>query len=643
MKKLTLLFALVCSLQLFAELQNGVIYVKPGATGTGASWADALGDIQTAINLAKSDNPAARKDVWVAAGEYEISTAINLIDSVNVYGSFVGTETAVAERAKMANGKAWEFEHPTTLTGNNCRIVQASKRPFIYATVLDGFILKGGNGNSTVTPGSGGAIMIQPNVVLQNCIIKNSSSAAAGGGVMMNGGGTVRFCLIKDNVHTTGGNGGGGVFCNTSSYGYVGYIENCEITGNSSNIRGAGIGVQGSTNTYVSNCKIYNNTSIDGTVLKPGAGVYSNSAFNRISNCLIYNNTGASAVYYNGGSFFNNTVVKNVGGLYTGSNAINLTNNVVWACATDATGATATSITGAANASSTVQNNATYNPLPTDKSWTLADNILLSSNVSNGDVVDPAPGTVGSGPKFHKVSSFFGATTISEQLLNLDSVNWNINTVSPLVNMGKVVAAVTEDFTGLVRPQGFPIAEAKYDIGAYELPYYLVVAGEGETGNGYVYSSMGEILAKDYTYGYAKGSKLELFFEPKTSYKMERAYYTISTDGGNTFTGNEVDFMQDIDQDGFWSMTVQNSFKVNVVWVSLTALQNLGSTQINCFGTKGGIQIRGIEQKETVKLYNLSGMEVRKQNAITGDVFINVPQGIYIVRIGDKAAKVVVE
>ena len=639
MKKLTLLFALICSLQLFAEPQNGVIYVKPGAAGTGASWTDALGDIQTAINLAKSENPAARKDVWVAAGEYTISTSISLLDSVNVYGSFAGTETAVAERAKVANGKAWEFINPTILIGSGARLMQSGGH-LDKETIIDGFIMRNGNGTGTVLNNSGGAVIVRGNLVYQNCIMRNNSTIGGGGAASMTGG-TIRYCLFENNSQVTGANGGGAIFANSPA-GYPAYIENCVIRGNSSTIRGAGIGVQGVEMTYITKIEIYNNTAVDGTTLKPGAGIYSNSGNNRISNCLIYNNSGASAVYYSGGSFFNNTVVKNIGGIYTAGNTINLTNNVVWACF-DQLANSATSITGAANVNSTVHNNATYNPLPTDKSWNLADNILLSSNISNGDVVDPAPGTVGSGPKFHKVSSFYGAATTPEQLLNLDSVNWNINNASPLVNMGKAVATVTGDFAGVNRPQGFPAVDARYDIGAYELPYYLVVAGEGETGNGYVYSSMGEVLVKDYTYGYAKGSKLELFFEPKAGYKIDRAYYTISTDGGSTFTGTEVDFMQDIDQDGFWSMTVQSSFKVNVVWSPLSALQDFKSSQINCFGTNGGVQINGIEKQETIRLFNLSGMEVHKVNTSAGDVFINVPQGIYVVRIADKAAKVVVK
>lgn len=642
MKKITFIFAILCSVSgLFAESQHGVVYVKPGATGTGASWNDALGNIQEAITAAKAD-PAARKDVWVATGEFEITSAISLLDSINVYGSFAGTESAVSERAKVAGGKAWEFANPTTLKGNNSRLIQVAAALDI-PTTFDGFILTDGNGKGTVTDGSGGAALIRPNLIMQNCIVQNSTSAAAGAGVMMNTGGTLRNCLIRNNVHTTGSNGGGGVFCNTSSNGFTGYIENCDITGNSSTIRGAGIGIQGNTNTYISNCRIYNNVSVDGTTLKPGAGIFVNSAANQIINNLIYNNSGANAVYYNGGNLYNNIIVKNIGGLYGAGNTIKMINNVVWACYTDATLATATSITGAANSNSTVHNNATYNPLPTDKSWNLADNVLLSSNISNGDVTDPAAGTLGSGPKFTKVSSFIGASTAAEHLLNLDSVNWSLNGASPLVNIGKTVEAVTSDFAGLPRPQGYPQAEAKYDIGAYELPYYIVVAGEGETGNGYIYSALGEILAKDYSYGYAKGSKLELFFEPKSGYEMERAFYTVSNDGGLTFTGNEVDFKNDIDKDGFWSVAVHNSFKVNIVWRSLTSVKSLSDAGINCFGKQGGIQINGIPSAQEISIYNASGMKVKTITTNNSDAFVSLTQGIYLVKMNEGVQKVFVK
>ena len=92
MKKLVLLLVLGIAMVSFAESHNGVVYVKPGANGTGASWGDALGDIQVAITLARTENPQARKDVWVAGGEFTLTTALSINDSVNVYGSFAGTE-----------------------------------------------------------------------------------------------------------------------------------------------------------------------------------------------------------------------------------------------------------------------------------------------------------------------------------------------------------------------------------------------------------------------------------------------------------------------------------------------------------------------------------------------------------------------
>ncbi|MDR1809682.1 MAG: hypothetical protein LBR34_04665, partial [Prevotella sp.] len=81
MKRLQItLLAALCTVGVWAEPQNGVVYVKAGASGTGASWGDALGDIQAAIVKAKEDD-SKRKDVWVAAGTYVLSTPVSMQDS----------------------------------------------------------------------------------------------------------------------------------------------------------------------------------------------------------------------------------------------------------------------------------------------------------------------------------------------------------------------------------------------------------------------------------------------------------------------------------------------------------------------------------------------------------------------------------
>lgn len=646
MKKLTLFFAILISLQLFAEPQHGVIYVVPNGAGTGASWSDALGNIQEAITLARTQDPLARKDVWVAGGEYEITTAINIMDSVNVYGSFAGTETAVSERARPENAKPWQFSNPTILRGNGSRLMQAGGH-LDMETVIDGFTMQNGNGTGSALNNSGGAVVVRGKVVFQHCILRNNTSTGvsgvgSGGGAAIMTGGTIRHSLIENNTQTVGSNGGGGIFSNPPA-GYPAYIENCVIRGNTTNIRGAGIGVQGGEKTYISNNEIYGNTAIDGTAPKPGAGIYSNSANNVVTNCLIYNNTGGTAVYYNGGNLYNNTIVKNVGGVYLAGNAINAINNIVWGCATDATGTTPTSITGVANSSWQVKNNATYNPVPTDKNWIIDQNIQFSSNVSNGDVPEPAPGTVGSGPKFTKTSNFIGVPVTAENIANLDSVNWTFNALSPCLNTGAPVDVVLIDFYGLNRPQGFPVAEAKYDIGAYELPYYTVVAGEAETANGTIYSKMGEPLAENFTQGFAKGSTLELYFEPAEGYKIGRAYYVMSNDGGLTFTGEEVEFLNELDQDLFWTTQVNVSFKVKVVWESLTALKNLNQSDIKCFSTGDGIQIQGIKSGDVIRVYNTTGMLVKELNASGEKTMIPLQQGMYVVRVAEGVQKVVVK
>ncbi len=654
MKKLTLFLAVIFSLSLWAEEKNGIVYVTPTGNGDGSSWSSALNNLQDAIDVAKSDREF-KKDVWVAAGEYNVYTCISLVDSVSIYGSFKGTETAVSEREKVENGKPWEFTNPTILKGNNARLIQANAH-FNLETMFDGFILTDGNGAGSVTDGSGGAALMRNNVILQNCVVKDSHSTQAGGGVMMNGGGTVRACLIKDNTHTSGANGGGGIFCNTSTNGYLSYIEDSEICGNTSDVRGAGLGIQGQINIYVSNLKIYNNSAIESTTLKPGGGMYVNSAYNEITNCVIYNNSGTNVIYYNGGKLYNNTIVKNVGGLYLAGNAMEVINNIVWGCVTDSEGQTPTSITGAANSAATVMNNMTYNPIADSNFWITGDkiegednkyentNLQLSSNLSNDEVPEPAEGTVGTGPYFVSVSSFFGMATTNEELEEVeDLIDWSLTYKSPCVNTGKAIESITTDITGLARPQDWPVDSARFDIGAYELPYYIVVAGEPENANGEVRTGDDVLLEENHTEGYMKGSEMELYFAPKAGYKVGRVYYTISTDGGITFTGEQVDFTNDLDADGFWNTQVENPFKVTVEWAISSSLPGLSDNNILVISKENGIEIQGAEAGNVVTVYNVNGTTVYVSTLNESRLFIPLIKGVYLVRIADGVEKVVVK
>lgn len=456
MKKIILFLLVIFSVSMYAEEKNGIVYVKLNGTGDGTSWANAMGDIQSAINTARADK-AARKDVWVASGNYTISSSIVMSDSISLYGSFAGTETAVDQRAKSASGKPWEFTNATTLTGNNCRLIETASN-FDMVTIVDGFILTNGNGVGGTLNKSGGAAVVRNKMVIQNSVIQNSTALdGAGGGLNMTGG-TVKNSWIYKNTQTTNANGGGGIYINTAS-GNETIIENCTIEGNSSTIRGGGLNVQGAGFTKMIGLKVFNNIA-EG---KQGGAMYQNSATNSMINSLIYNNTGTNAIQLRG-SLLNSTIVNNVGGVYMGEStaAIEFSNNIIWGCITETGGTSATSLTGANNPKFTVHNNATYNPIA-NTSWIIENNIQFSSNNSNGDVENPAAGTVGSGPKFTKVSTFKGIASADEEILILDSVNWSLQLGSPCIDAGKTLAAVTTDILGLTRPQG-----TAYEIGAYE-------------------------------------------------------------------------------------------------------------------------------------------------------------------------------
>lgn len=454
-KTLLILLSLVFSFNVYLSSQS-VVYVASGGTGDGSAWTSALGDIQAGISVANTLDP--KGEVWIKAGTYTVTAPVNMNQGVNLYGGFAGTETAKDGRQKKADGNPWDFTNETIIDGGGTNRVVESRGTFTTETILDGVTLTNGNGVSTSTSGTGGGIIIRPGFKVQNCIIRNNTtSTGGGGGVSMTGGALINSYIYK-NTQTLNGNGGGGVHVNTL-VDFESIIENCTFESNSSTIRGGGLNVQGAGFTKMIGIRVFNNNA-EG---KQGGAIYQNSVNNSMVNSLVYNNTGSNAIQLRG-SIFNSTIVNNVGGVYFGEKTaeVEFSNNIIWGCITETGGTTATSLTGTDNPKFTAHNNATYNPIA-NTTWVIANNIQFSSNNSNGDVENPAAGTVGSGPKFTKVSTFKGIASADEEILILDSVNWSLQLGSPCIDAGKTLAAVTTDILGLTRPQG-----TAYEIGAYE-------------------------------------------------------------------------------------------------------------------------------------------------------------------------------
>ena len=310
------------------------LFVTPNGAGTkdGSSWANAMSDVQAAIN--KLANTGRRGEVWVAEGTYEPTShmdtnnanspfSFQMKDGVSVVGGFQGGETARSQREFGTN--AWEAKHPTIFRGydftqspsySNTAGWQANSKSyhvvwfapapggeaFKYTTYLDGVTVEGGsitrNSESTIdrnyAPYLGAGVYINDEkAYLRNSIVRYNNASMStsttsdaitpkGGGVYCKGG-QVRYCLIYNNSAMQGG----GIFIDDE-----GFAGNCMISNNSAS-KGGGAYLrqqEGDNQLYqiLGTCIVSNNTSLkNGAVYVEGSGLV-------VQNTIVNNNTPSS-------------------------------------------------------------------------------------------------------------------------------------------------------------------------------------------------------------------------------------------------------------------------------------------------------------------------------------------------------------
>ncbi|MFN7119929.1 MAG: hypothetical protein ACK4TA_24250, partial [Saprospiraceae bacterium] len=283
------------------------IYVKPGGTGNGNSWAKAMGDVQNALKAAKRGD-----EIWVAAGKYattkttDRTLAFNIPDGVKLYGGFAGNE-------KERYARDWQ-KHVTMLSGeigsvapdDNAYTVVLTKN-VSAETLVDGFTITGGMANGRSAKGnpdrSGGAWyndgsggVSNPTIVnctfvknyardggglynyaqngianpiIQHCSFLYNRADLDGGAVLNNGSGgianpIIESCVFQENEATYGGG-----ICNTATAGEAKpVIADCSFIGNVAYIRGSSIynakDAQGITEAIVQNCRFEQNAATVG-------------------------------------------------------------------------------------------------------------------------------------------------------------------------------------------------------------------------------------------------------------------------------------------------------------------------------------------------------------------------------------------
>src|SRR5690606_37075007 len=237
----------------FTRVQNGTVdrgafetqasltlYVKAGGTGSGLSWAEASGDLQLTINQARSGDI-----IFVAGGTYKPNrraSALNVItpndrdnafvlkNNVKIYGGFAGTETSLSQRdlSNPANKTilSGDFNNNDVVSGSGASLNISGNGENAYhvviaagnlgtSTVLDGFIITGGNANGAnditvngdvISKYNGGGIYSRTSSpIIRNSLIRYNQASQGAGMVRYNGSPQIINCVFDRNRASTAG------------------------------------------------------------------------------------------------------------------------------------------------------------------------------------------------------------------------------------------------------------------------------------------------------------------------------------------------------------------------------------------------------------------------------------------------------
>ncbi len=315
-----------------------VIYVNASASGlnNGTSWANAYKSLQSALNIAVSD-----QQIWVARGTYYPTTttdrtqSFTLKNGVAIYGGFAGTETLLSQRNFTTNVTilSGDIGVASDATDNSYHVVYAN---IVNNTaVLNGFIITAGNANGAQDNSGGGMFSIFSSPTLANLIFSNNTTTGYGGGMENIGSnGSVLTNLTFTGNHAGFGGGmennqsspamtnvtfknnsadnfGGGMLNSINSHPT---LTNGIFDSNSARDYGGGMYNGGSSPTLT-------NMEFKLNMAPQGAGMYNSSSNPTLRNVTIESNSASSP----------NGLPSAGGGMYNDGSKPILTNSVLFA------------------------------------------------------------------------------------------------------------------------------------------------------------------------------------------------------------------------------------------------------------------------------------------------------------------------
>jgi predicted outer membrane repeat protein len=321
---------------IYVDVNNSVI-------GDGTTWESAYQSLEDALNAATKGY-----QIWVAQGTYvpQKATGFQMIDGIDVYGSFNGDESSVSERVLE--------DHLTILSGQLNDQENATHVVIAANAVIDGFtITNGGNigaknvesskqaplqkvGNKQETSqneSKNNAGHSSPEEVMEG----NASTSGNGAGMIIWGTSTeVRNCIITQN---SAGKGGGVYVIATNELETLPSFINCEISDNYAVGRGGGVSLDMGGDAIFIDCVFDGNTCDE-----KGGAIYNDFGCSPMfENCLFINNSAlyAGAIGNDGVSnsklsnctFYGNTANEVGAVLYQGTGPFNdpsMVNSIIW-------------------------------------------------------------------------------------------------------------------------------------------------------------------------------------------------------------------------------------------------------------------------------------------------------------------------
>ena len=306
-----------------------VLYVDDDAPpgGSGASWAEAMRDLQNALVLAEGTGLVSQ--VRVAQGLYSPDygsghrkSSFSLVSGVQVLGGYAGTTEPDPDARDPAvyistlSGDLLADDQPDFVNNeeNSYAVVEAIAVD--STTVLDGFVISGGNADNIYSSGyrAGGGIHNDAgSAVIRNCVFTTCSAAFFGGSMYdaFHGSLALEGCTFTDNTAAEGGGAqfwqsnptvtdctfsrntvsffGGGISCIFNSNPT---ITGCTFQGNSSELYGGAMDIELDSNPTLTNCRFNGNSAFGaGGALWFGPFCLGCTANPTLTNCTISNNT----------------------------------------------------------------------------------------------------------------------------------------------------------------------------------------------------------------------------------------------------------------------------------------------------------------------------------------------------------------